>query len=143
MPHVKVSREVLEAVLACYLATGSKDDPEARAGAQRHRVLPLFNDFVGCWALDMTGRLVFFPWMRLKSSRQLSADPVDATGAHAALAYGSVRFPALEMIRPVRRADALPCTSCDGTGRLSGVSDNLVCACGELAWLPPSSHGAT
>jgi hypothetical protein len=66
MPHVNVPRELLEAELARYLATGSEDKLEARAGAERHRVLPLFNDFMGCWALDMTGRLVFFRGMRLK-----------------------------------------------------------------------------
>jgi hypothetical protein len=142
MPHVNVPREVLEAELARYLVTGLKDDPEARTGAQRHRVLPLFNDFVGCWALDMTGRLVFFAWDAPEELQPVSDHPSDAMGANAALALGSVRFPALAMIRPVRPTDAVPCTSCDGTGRLANVSDNIVCACGGLGWLPPSSWGA-
>jgi hypothetical protein len=142
MPHVSVSRKILEAELLRYLASDSNEEPEARAGALRHRVLPLFNDFVDCWALDMTGRLVFFPWDAPEELQPVSDDPVDTTGAHAALAYGSVRFPALKMIRPVRPADAVPCTACDGTGRLSGVPQNIVCACGGLGWLPPSSRGA-
>ena len=142
MPRVNVSREVLEAELASYLAQGSSEDPEAQAGARRHRVLPLFNDLVGCWALDMSGRLVFFPWEAPEELEPVSDLPVDAIGANAALALGSVRFPALATIRPVRPADAVQCTSCDGTGRLTGVPDNIVCACGRLGWLPPSSRGA-
>jgi hypothetical protein len=142
MPHVNLSRKVLEAELARYLATGSKKEPEAHAAAQRHRVLPLFNDFMGCWALDMGGQLVFVPWDAPEELHPVSDRPVDAAGAHVALGYGSVRFPALAMIRPVRPADAVPCTSCDGTGRLTGMPENVVCACGGLGWLPPSSRGA-
>ncbi len=142
MPHVNVSREVLQAELARYLATGSKEHPPTRAGAERHQVLPLFNDFVGCWALDMAGRLVFFPWDAPEELKPVSEHSVDAIGANAALALGSARFPALAMIRPVRPADAVPCTSCDGEGRLTGVPDNVVCTCGGLGWLPPLSHGA-
>jgi hypothetical protein len=142
MPQVDVSREVLETELGRYLAAGSSDHPKAHAGAARHRVLPLFNDFVGCWALDMSGRLVFFPWEAPEELDLVSDNPVDAIGTNVALAVGSARFPALAMIRPVRSADAVPCTSCDGTGRLVGAPDNVICACGGLGWLPPSSRGA-
>jgi hypothetical protein len=142
MPQVNVPREVLESELRRYLATaGSAEHPAAQAGAERHQVLPLFNDFVGCWALDMSGRLVFFSWEAAKELEPVSDHPVEAIGANAALALGSVRFPALATIRPVRPADAVQCTSCDGRGRLTGVSDNIVCACGGLGWLPPSSRG--
>jgi hypothetical protein len=142
MPQVNVSREVLKAELARYLATGSPEHPAAHAGAGRHQVLPLFNDFMGCWALDMSGRLVFFPWEAPEELELVSDHPVDATGANAALALGSKRFSTLATIRPVRPSDAVPCTSCDGTGRLAGMPDNVVCACGGLGWLPASSGGA-
>jgi len=142
MPQVTVPREVLEAELARYLASGSKEPPAAYAGAARHRVLPLVNDFMGCWALDMAGRLVFFAWDTPAEVEPVSDHPMDAVGANAALALGSARFPALAVIRPVRPADAVPCTTCDGTGRLTGVPDNVICACGGLGWLPPSSRGA-
>ena len=142
MLQVNVPRDVLEAELARYLASASKEPPAAYAGSERHRVLPLFNDFMGCWALDMSGRLVFFTWDAPEELEPVSERPVDAVGANAALALGSVRFPALAAIRPVRPADALPCTTCDGTGRLVDVPENVVCACGGLGWLPPSSRGA-
>ena len=141
MPQVSVSRDALEAELASYLASGSKEPPAAYTGAERHRVLPLVNDFMGCWALDMNGRLVFFAWEAPEQVEPVSEDPADAVGANAALAVGSVRFPALAAIRPVRPADAVRCTTCDGTGRLVDVPENVVCACGGLGWLPPSSRG--
>ena len=137
MPQVNVPRAVLETELTRYLASDSKEPRAAHAGAARHRVLPLFTDFMGCWALDMAGRLVFFAWEVPEALEPVSDGPVDEIGANAALALGSVRFPALAAIRPVRPADALPCTTCDGTGRLIDVPDNIVCACGGLGWLPP------
>ncbi len=142
MPQVNVPREVLEAELTRYLARGSKEPPAAYAGAGRHRVLPLFDDLMGCWALDLNGRLVFFAWEAPEELEPVSEHPVDAIGANAALALGSVRFPALAAIRPVRPADAVQCTTCDGKGQLVDVPENVVCACGGLGWLPPSSRGA-
>jgi hypothetical protein len=88
MPRVNVPRELLEAELARYLASDSIGPPEARAGAERHRVLPLVNDWVGCWALDMGGRLVFFPWEAPEELEAVSDAPVDAVAANAALAMG-------------------------------------------------------
>jgi hypothetical protein len=117
MPHVKVSREVLEAELARYLASGSRERSDEHAGAQRHRVLPLFSDFMGCWALDIAGQLVFFPWDAPEELMLVSDNPVDAAGTHAALGYGSLRFPALATIRPVgrrTRSPARPAMAPDG-----------------------------
>jgi hypothetical protein len=101
MPQVNVPRAVLETELTRYLASDSKEPRAAHAGAARHRVLPLFTDFMGCWALDMAGRLVFFAWEVPEALEPVSDDPVDEVGANAALALGSVRFPALAAIRPV------------------------------------------
>lgn len=143
MPRVDVPTELLEAELERYLASSSDGPADARAGAARHRVLPLLNDFVGCWALDMTGLLVFFPWEAPEDLEPVSENPQEAIGTHAALALGSMRFPALSAIRPSRPADAIPCITCDGSGRIAGAPDHILCACGGLGWLPPSADGAT
>ena len=143
MPHVNVPRELLEAELARYLAQGQEQSPEAYAGASRHRVLPLLSDFVGCWAVTMSGQLVFFAWEEPDRVAPVSDKPVDAVGANAALAFGSERFPALAGIRPRRPEDAVPCATCDGTGHVAGVPTNVVCACGGLGWLPHASSRAS
>jgi hypothetical protein len=142
MPQVSVPRAILEAELATYLAAGPSAPSEAHAVATRHRLLPLFNDFMGCWALDMDGQLVFCAWEEPETVALVSDRPVDAIGIHVALALGSTRYPALTAIRPARPADAVPCTTCDGSGRIPSVPENVVCACGGLGWLPPSARGA-
>jgi hypothetical protein len=142
MPQVNVPRAVLERELAAYLAAGPSEPAAAHTIGSRNRVLPIFNDFMGCWALDMDGHLVFCAWDTPETVAPVSDDPANAAGAHVALALGSARVPALAAIRPVRPADAVPCTTCDGAGRLVGVPENVVCACGGLGWLPPSARGA-
>jgi hypothetical protein len=141
MPQVDVPRTVLEAELARFLAEPF-GPPQAHTAAARHQVLPLFNDFMGCWALDMDGRLVFCAWGAIETVAPVSDHPVDAAGSNAALALGSRHFPALAAIRPARPSDAVTCTTCDGSGRLAEWPENVVCACGGLGWLPPSSRGA-
>ena len=142
MPRVNVPREILEAELARYLASSPLGPPDAYAGAERHRVLPLVNDFVGCWALDMDGTLVFFAWDEPEELELVSDTPVDAVGVNAALAMGSARFPALASIRPSRPGDAVPCTTCGGAGQPTDVPNNVLCVCGGLGWLPPPPRGA-
>ena len=137
MPQVGVPRAVLETELTRYLAEPF-GPPDAHTVAARHRVLPLVNDFMGCWALDMDGRLVFCAWEALESVVPVSDQPVDAIGANAVLALGSRRFPALAAIRPARPSDAIACATCDGSGRLAEWPENVVCACGGLGWLPAS-----
>jgi hypothetical protein len=102
MPQVSVPRAHLETELAGYLAAGPSEPPAAYTVAVQHRVLPLFNDFMGCWALNMAGQLVFCAWEEPEIVTPVSDRPVDAVGAHVALALGSTRFPELAAIRPTR-----------------------------------------
>jgi len=142
MHKVSAPRAVMEAELARYLAAPTDDPPAARTGAERDRVIPLFNDFEGCWALAMSGQLVFFGWEGPSDLQAVSDNPVDLLGSHVALAVGSRRYPALKGIRPERKAESIPCTSCDGSGRIAGAPENLICACGGLGWMPGSAPGA-
>ncbi len=143
MPVVSVSPTLIAAELARYLAEPTDDPPASRLGAAQHRVLPLLNDFVGCWALSTSGQLMFFAWDAPDQLDTVTDLPVDVIGAHVALAIGSRRYPALAGIRPERSPDATPCPSCDGLGRIPGAPDNLICACGGLGWLPAAALGAT
>jgi hypothetical protein len=140
MPRVSVSPKILQAELARYLAQVPAVTQAEHEGAKQHSVLPLFNDFVGCWALDMAGRLVFFAWEEPGKLELVSEAPVDSAAAHVALAAGSIRFPALASIGPMRPKNARACTSCDGTGRVAGAPDNIICACGGVGWLPPAAE---
>jgi hypothetical protein len=139
VPRVSVPRDVLETLLA-----GFRGMPTELRVAGRHGALPLMTDFMGCWALTMSGQLAFIPH-DAPEGLELVTDrphPAEATGIRVALAVGSRRYPALASIQPVRPADAVACAACDGTGRLPGWPENLLCACGGLGWLPRDAGGA-
>jgi hypothetical protein len=141
MTVVMVSSDVLDAELRRYLASSEASGSDEHRAAAEHGLLPLFSDFVGCWALSLAGELVFVPWDEPHRVEIVSGHSVNAVGTNAALAQGSMRYPALASIRPVRPADAVPCTACDGSGRLPNAPENLLCACAGLGWLPASAPG--
>ena len=143
MPTVSVPPRLIAAELARYLAEPHDDPPAAYLGAARHKVLPLLNDFMGCWALSTSGQLMFFAWDAPDQLDTVSDRPVDVIGTHVALAIGSRRYPPIAHICPERPSDAIPCSTCDGSGRISGAPDNLICACGGLGWMPATTLGAT
>ena len=131
MPRVPVPRETLEKLLTEHLESASRSD-----AAARHHVLPLMDDFMGCWALTMSGELAFVPHEDPDVLDLVRDHPTEAIGTHVALAQGSRRYPALVSIRPRRPSDAIPCTNCDGSGHIRGTPDNIICMCGGLGWLP-------
>ena len=144
MATIAVSQAAVQAEIDRYIGHGNDDDPPvAQAGAARHNVLPLLNDFMGCWALTVEGDIVFFSWDAPEVLDPTSDRPVDLLGAHVARALGNRRYPALAGIAPQRTPDAVSCESCDGAGHIPGAPDNLLCACGGLGWLPSSALGAT
>ncbi|MGH6690642.1 MAG: hypothetical protein ACREF4_08190, partial [Gammaproteobacteria bacterium] len=102
MPMVSVPPAAIEAELARYFTDPRDDPPEAQAGAVRHRVLPLLNDFVGCWALTVGGQLVFFAWDAPERLDVVSDLPADALGTHVAFAIGSRRYSTLSALGPTR-----------------------------------------
>jgi hypothetical protein len=143
MTTVLVSQAAVQAEISRYIAGPHDDDPPAAlAGAELHNVLPLLNDFMGCWALTTAGRLVFFAWDAPDQLEPVSDRPVDRLGTHAAFAIGSRRYPALAGLAPKRTSGDPACESCDGSGQIPGAPDNMVCACGGLGWLPRSVLGA-
>src|SRR2546425_12239620 len=111
MPKVSIPREMLENLVTEHLQSTSRS-----AVAARHHVLPLMDDFMGCWALTMSGELAFVPHEEPEVLDLVRDHPTETIGTHVALAEGSRRYPALASIRPRRPSDAIPCTTCDGSG---------------------------
>ena len=139
MPRVSAPRDTLEKLLAECLDSAHPADADV---SRRHQVVPLMGDFMGWWVLTMSGDVAFVPHDEPTKLELVGDHPVHAIGIHVALAQGSRRYPALASIRPVRAADAIPCKSCDGTGRIPGMPENITCACGGMGWLPPQTLGA-
>ena len=142
MIRVEIPGETISRLISEVLTSGGEATPDALAGAAQHQVLPLFEDFMGCWALTADGVLVFFAWDDPSELFPVASNTIDAGGAHVALARGSRRYPDLAGMAPKRPPDGVTCIQCDGSGRLANVPANVVCICGGLGWHPPITGSA-
>ncbi len=119
-----------------FLDEMTPDPMNARAIARELNVLPLLLDWNGCFALQANGEIVSFLW---DNHRDIKPE-TDARIRNIALFQGSQKYPELVPSRP---PDATACSLCRGTGveplsAQHGI-DNIVCYCGGLGWLPPTS----
>jgi hypothetical protein len=63
--------------------------------------------------------------------------PLSPEWHHAALLSGAERHPWLAELIPPRPADALPCATCNGRGRLGGGGGVFCPTCHARGWYPP------
>jgi len=132
---VAVDADEVTRALEDYLQS-DRDTPDIIGQARMHRALPLMMDWGGCVALRPTGELVSWAW---DDPAQVS--PVGDAGehdrriVHAARARGAGRFPQITGLAPVRDENARRCPTCKGTGKLEGMPENIICACGGLGWI--------
>jgi hypothetical protein len=134
-----VPAEAVENSLARYPGkTG--DGPDAIAAAHRYHVLPLYNDFMGCFALRPSGECVFVAWDAPEQAVPVQLGLPDFRVIHVARVRGALRYPDIPGIMPERPADARVCPSCHGTGQ--AIRPEFVCECGGLGWVPWASEGA-
>ena len=142
-----VDPEAVDLALETYLQDSNNPATEVLNGARLHRMLPLWEDWVGCIGLRRSGEIIFYTWD--EPSRLV---PVGTGGDHdrrmvfAARAQGARRFPSIAGLAPVRGPSARVCPGCGGTGKLRDLRGNgefaeladrhLVCQCGGLGWVP-------
>ncbi|MDB5335084.1 MAG: hypothetical protein JWN70_703 [Planctomycetaceae bacterium] len=128
-------RKLIESLLAEFLSDLG-ETPELRGAARRNGALPLFRDMGGCYAIRPDGTLVSWSW---DEPDQVCVEK-DARIWNIALFAGSERWVELASLIPSRPVNAKVCDSCDGTGRLKGLPDELAqrirCYCGGIGWLP-------
>jgi hypothetical protein len=135
------SAQVTEAI-AAYLKDPGIAPPEAPVIARRFAILPIYNDWIGCFALRPNGELVFVPWDEPEQMEPISDTSHDRNVVHAARAVGGRRFPSIRGLSPSRGLDARTCPGCHGTGALPNVPENFICQCGGLGWIPNLSGAA-
>lgn len=99
---------------------------------RRHRALPLFGTVGEVWLLRPDGTL----W-RADSDAGLPLEPLPAELHTMALVAGSLRYPWLGALLPVRPLGAIECGTCDGAGRLGATKTVFCNTCGALGWRPP------
>jgi hypothetical protein len=99
-------------------------------------VLPLCCDWAGCHAIRPDGEIIVFltdhpdEW-RIEDDPRLR---------NTAIYQGSLKYPELKELIPIRPPDAQVCSNCQGTGTdpmaLQLKSDHIICFCGGLGWIP-------
>jgi hypothetical protein len=127
---------VWEALERDLLAPGDHAHPFERELARSHRVLPIYGDFMGFWALTREGDIAFLADDLVGVFEPVLDQEPNLRGIHVALAIIARRYPALAPYCPERPANARPCHQCDGSGRISGAPADILCECGGAGWVP-------
>jgi hypothetical protein len=99
-------------------------------------VLPLTCDWGGCYAIRPDGEIVVF----LYETPEVCSVEEDPRIRNMAIYQGSLRYPELKELVPLRPPTARDCPTCEGTGihpiSLQIERDNILCYCGGLEWVP-------
>ena len=103
------------------------------------KVLPLYNDWTNCLAINAEGEIINF-------SHEKEHEPrveTDKFWCNMALFQGSKKYPKLATLIS-KPENALLCVGCNGSGILPLSSDpkykNIICSCGGLGWVLPHMH---
>jgi hypothetical protein len=132
-------RDLIERKIAEFVRGEAFEDCRKAAGSAH--ALPLYLDWTACMALRPDGELIWIDYDEPHQVRPVEDEPERNLG----LFQGSRRDPDLRFLVPPRPPDALECPVCKGTGRLTfpegheHLAERVVCSCGGLGWLPPSS----
>jgi hypothetical protein len=97
--------------------------------------LPLVMDWGGSIAIRPTGEIIIVKWDNPQETLKVTDPTLQANALH----QGSLKYPELKSIVPVRLPEAQDCTQCSGTGihpitQYPGC-ERVVCACGGLGWI--------
>jgi hypothetical protein len=121
-------------------------DLEAPEGMRRfhssfvrvHNALPLYSDWTRTFAIREDGVLVHWDteeWPGIE-------EPSDRREVNLVLVQGAARYPELKGLIPARPDNALTCDSCQGSGHIPGLPEELksvICKCGGIGWLHPET----
>lgn len=136
--NIPVAPAALDEALAAYLRLDAVD-PDERRLALRSHALPFYHDIGGVLFLRRDGAVLVWDLEGPDELTPMQDIAPNRSLLHAARGYASRAWPTLSGLAPVPGPEALPCTSCDGTGHVPGVTDrhsNIVCSCGGLGWRP-------
>jgi hypothetical protein len=118
------------------LASEWGDHPSGVAPiAIRHKVLPLYLDWTGFFALSRNGDVLWIDWDATDVAEPVS----DLRWRDIGLIQGARRYPALRALLPGKSPGATICPGCSGSGDLgtrNPALKELVCQCAGLGWIP-------
>ena len=114
----------------------------------KFRILPLYLDWSGGWAISSDGEVISFLY---EEPFDLKVED-DTRICNMVLFQGSKKYPELRSLVPERPSNAVECPHCKGAGTPGEIReyakekgkesllDVMVCYCGGLGWLPEGSH---
>ncbi|MGH9849002.1 MAG: hypothetical protein ACREBD_04015 [Blastocatellia bacterium] len=122
-----------------YVLPSGGDTEEAIKVALKRGALPLYLEMGGVFALQLSGEIISIPWSEPENPRV----ECDQRIRNMVLFQGSMKYPELNSLIPVKQDDAKVCPYCNGTGDAPipfGASNearkHVVCYCGGLGWIP-------
>ena len=102
--------------------------------------LPLAFNF-DCYALKPDGEIIVF---ELDNPHKFETEK-NPRIINTVLFQGIKKYPELIELMPIRSADDVECSHCNGTGiellaEKLNLTDSIVCWCGGLGWIPKDSR---
>jgi hypothetical protein len=128
-----VSPELSERITAAIAGLSPEPLGHVNYEGIRYGGLPVFGTIGEVWLLRPDGSF----W-RVDSDCGLALEPLPSRLHTTAVVAGTERYPWLRELIPPRPADAVPCSQCQGEGRifLRNGDEYFYCdACGALGWL--------
>ena|SRR5215212_8707348 len=138
----------IDAKLNEFILESSPDPMNLCQVVARFRILPLYLDWSGGWAIRSDGEVISFSY---EEPFDLKVED-DTRIRNIALFEGSKKYPELKALAPERPSNAVGCPHCKGAGTPGGIReyakekgkehllDVIVCYCGGLGWLPEGCH---
>jgi hypothetical protein len=148
---MKISQELsekIETILQEYINNPESDwvDTEKtinlRKIAVELNVLPLYLDWSGAFGIRSNGEFFSFSY---EKPYEIKTD-YNQREINGILFRGVKKYPELHELTPLRAANSIECSTCNGTGiepmneNLGFTEERIVCFCGGLGWLPPNKN---
>lgn len=126
---------IIDKLICQFLSDSSADPLGLMEFVKREHALPVCLDMGGCYCIRPSGEVISFAWDKEEDIT------VEACSRIRNIAYyqGSKKYQPLREFTPTRPPDASTCPSCEGKGELSEPFSKVVCYCGGIGWLPPST----
>ena len=140
IPLTPAQRALVETRIAGFVEDSTSIYAHAIEAVVRTHVLPLYFDWSAFMGLRPEGQVVWVPYDDESGDYEIVREE---RVRNLGLFQGTRLHPDLPFLQPARMPDAMECSHCKGTGRVTlpqpheHLAEKVICYCGGLGWLPP------